>query len=49
MLVNAIDCRHVKAIRWGERLGLRFDEARPFGTAGLPFRQFAVKLEDLRV
>ena len=45
-LVNAVDIRHEKALRWGERMGFVFLEPRPFGFEGRDFRLFTVTLED---
>jgi hypothetical protein len=47
VLVNAIDVRHEKAIRWAERLGLQLGPAEPFGLAGEPFRAFRARREDV--
>jgi hypothetical protein len=49
LLVNAIDARHEKAIRWARRLGFPLAEAEAFGAEGLPFRTFRARKEDLRV
>lgn len=46
-LINYIDVRHEKAIRWAKRLGLRLEEPAPYGVAGLPFQRFSVRREDL--
>lgn len=43
LLVNAIDARHTKAIRWAKRLGFALEEAKPYGIAGLPFHRFAAR------
>jgi hypothetical protein len=48
VLINAIDCRHERALRWAARLGFCLAEPEPFGTAGLPFRRFAITRGDLR-
>lgn len=45
VLINAIDARHEKALRWARRLGFVVDEPRPFGAAGLPFHNFRVTRE----
>lgn len=47
VLVNAIDVRHEKAIRWAERLGFRLEPPEPFGSDGQPFRRFTVRQSDL--
>lgn len=49
VLINAIDVRHVKAIRWAERCGFQLDEPAPYGPFNLPFRPFWVSKEVLRV
>jgi hypothetical protein len=49
MLVNAIDERHEKALRWAKRLGFRLADPAPFGAAGLPFCRFQVARRDLCV
>lgn len=46
-LVNAIDVRHVQAIRWGRRLGFRFRGPEPFGLEKRLFQHFTVRKEDL--
>lgn len=45
MLINWIDVRHVKAIRWADRLGFHLDPPAPHGVDGLPFRRFKVTKE----
>jgi hypothetical protein len=42
LLVNAIDIRHEKAIRWGNRLGFRFTNVSRFGIGGNLFAFFSV-------
>jgi hypothetical protein len=49
MLVNAIDARHDKAVRWARRLGFPLEEPQAFGADGLPFHWFRVRKEDVRV
>ncbi len=49
VLVNAIDVRHSKALRWARRLGFRLEAPAPFGAAGLDFCRFVLRKEDLRV
>jgi hypothetical protein len=46
-LINAIDVRHEKALRWAKRLGMKLDAPAPFGEAKLDFRSFIVTREDL--
>lgn len=48
-LWNAIDVRHVKAVRWALRLGFRLEEPQPYGVGRLPFRRFDVTKENLNV
>lgn len=36
-LVQAIDARHAKAVRWARWMGFEVLEPVPFGTQGLPF------------
>ncbi len=47
-LVNAIDVRHLQALRWAVRLGFRLEAPAPFGAAGRDFCRFTVSKEDLR-
>lgn len=42
MLVNAIDVRHEKAIRWGKRLGFRFTKVAISGIGQKPFAFFSI-------
>lgn len=50
VLLNEIDARHEKALRWARRLGFQVDEApEPFGAQGLPFYAFRVTKGDLHV
>jgi hypothetical protein len=37
LLVNFIDARHAKALRWARWLGFEVGSPEPFGVAGLPF------------
>lgn len=39
-LVNAVDARNTKSVRWLRRLGFTLLPARPMGAAGLPFHPF---------
>lgn len=39
-LVNFVDARNVRSIRWLKRLGFTFHPAAPYGEAGLPFHRF---------
>jgi hypothetical protein len=45
-LMNAIDVRHEKAIRWARRLGFPLLSPHPFGLEGQPFSLFSVRKED---
>lgn len=45
VLVNAIDIRHEKAIRWGERLGFAFGAPIAHGARGMPFLPFVLVKE----
>jgi hypothetical protein len=40
VLVNHVDTRNTASIRLLAWLGFTFDEPRPYGVAGLPFRRF---------
>lgn len=39
-LVNYVDARHTRAIRWLKWLGFELEEAKPFGPFGLSFHRF---------
>lgn len=41
-LVNVVDARNVKAMRWLRRLGFVILPAQPTGVAGLPFHPFCM-------
>jgi len=43
VLVNCVDARHEKAIRWLRWLGAEIHPAEPYGVAGLPFHFFRVR------
>jgi hypothetical protein len=47
VIENWIDTRHVKAIRWAEKLGFRLETPKPFGPEGVLFQHFTCRLEDL--
>jgi hypothetical protein len=47
-VTNAIDSRHVKAIRWAQRLGFKLQGAEPMGHENVPFHKFTVSLEDIK-
>lgn len=40
VLVNFVDARNVKTVRWLEWLGFTVDPAAPHGAEGLPFHRF---------
>jgi hypothetical protein len=40
ILVNFVDMRYTKAVRWLKWCGFQFDEPAPFGALGLPFSKF---------
>ena len=42
-LENYVDARNETAIRWLKWLGFEFDEAAPYGKAGLPFHRFRMR------
>ena len=42
-LVNFVDARNTKAIRWLKRLGFVFGPAEPHGVDGLPFYRFEME------
>lgn len=39
-LVNFVDVRNTRSVRWLKRLGFVFHPAAPYGAAGLPFHRF---------
>ena len=47
VLVNAIDVRHTRAIKWGKRLGFQFQPPKPWGVEGRDFCAFRVTKEDV--
>lgn len=48
VLINAIDARNTKALRWANRLGFQLAAPQPMGHLGLEFVRFTVTAEDLR-
>lgn len=46
-LINFVDARNVRSIRWLKRLGFEFHPAQPYGVAGLPFHRFEMRLENV--
>jgi hypothetical protein len=49
VIISAIDIRHKQSLRWGARLGFKFDAIVPLGLDGQPFQWFRVTKEMLRV
>ena len=43
ILVNAIDARHVAALRWARWLGFTVSAAVPYGVEGLPFHPISIR------
>lgn len=43
LLVTAVDCRYVQAVRWVERLGFAVGEPEPYGLAGEPFHPILIR------
>jgi len=39
-LINYIDVRNIKSIRWLAKIGFTIHEPEPFGVQGLPFHKF---------
>ena len=42
-LLNFVDVRNEKAIRWAKWLGFRFFDPAPYGVKNLPFRMFEMR------
>lgn len=42
-LVNFVDARNERSVRWLERLGFDVQAPRPMGAAGLPFHRFEMR------
>jgi hypothetical protein len=42
-LLNYVDARNTRSVRWLARLGFEIQPAKPFGAAGLPFHRFELK------
>ena len=40
VLINFVDARNLRSIRWLDWLGFTFDPALPWGALGLPFHRF---------
>lgn len=49
LLLNVIDCRHQKALRWARRLGFQLEAPSPCGVQGRLFQRFAISREYLHV
>lgn len=43
VLVNYVDARNTRSIRWLKRLGFTFFPPEPVGVAGLPFHRFEMR------
>lgn len=43
-LINYVDARNTKAIRWLKWLGFEFDEAEPRGVLNMPFHKFSMRV-----
>lgn len=43
VIVNLVDARYERALRWARRLGFEVLEARPFGPQGLPFHPIVAR------
>ncbi len=46
-LENAVDARHVEAIRWLEWLGFTIGDPKPIGRSGAMFRPFEMRSSDV--
>lgn len=42
-LMNYVDARNVRSVRWLRRIGFTVHPAAPYGFAGLPFHLFEMK------
>lgn len=49
VLTNYVDCRHEKSFRFIHRLGASFEDPRPFGPEGRPFRRFVFTRREAHV
>jgi len=47
-LVNHVDARNTRSIRWLKRMGFVLAPAEPYGVAGLPFHPFHMGVEHVR-
>lgn len=43
-LINYVDARNAKSIRWLRWLGFDLEEARPAGVFGMPFHKFSMRI-----
>lgn len=43
ILVNYVDARNYRAIRWLKYMGFTLQDARPYGFYGLPFHKFEMR------
>lgn len=44
-LVNYVDARNLRSVRWLAAIGFKIHEAAPFGEAGLPFHRFEMRAQ----
>lgn len=44
-LLNFVDARNTRSIRWLKRMGFQFHDAVPYGAEGLPFHLFEMKAD----
>lgn len=44
LLLNDVDVRYTKAVRWLKWCGFTVEEPKPFGAFGLPFHKFYMKV-----
>lgn len=47
-LTNYVDVRNTRSLKWLEWLGATIHEPKPYGVAGLPFRQFEIGIGYVR-
>jgi len=47
VLLNAVDARYTKALRWAKWLGFEVLDPAPFGVAGLPFHVIVLRAPDV--
>lgn len=49
VLLNYVDARNKKALRWLEWVGFKIEKAKPYGYKRFPFHKFTLKKGDLDV